>query len=122
VVSSQPSFLGFIQGQLGWTLLWLAIGWLVGGFAEELLFRGFLIRRTADACGGALFGHVLGIAGQALLFGSLHWYAGSFALVHATVFALVIGCGYYAAGRNLWPLILVHGIWNTRGIWSQYSG
>jgi hypothetical protein len=24
-------------------------------------------------------------------------------------------------GRNLWPLIAVHGVWNTVGIWGTYA-
>jgi membrane protease YdiL (CAAX protease family) len=120
--SHQPSFMGYIHGKLVPTLGWLAIGWLVGGFAEELLFRGFLLRRTAEALGGGPWGQAVGVAGQALLFGSLHWYGGAFAFVHAGVFALVMGLFYLVAGRNLWPLIVVHGLWNTLGIWSVYAG
>jgi membrane protease YdiL (CAAX protease family) len=119
--SDQPSFILYIRGRLAPTLLWVAIGWLVGGFSEELLFRGFLQRRVADLCGGRQVGHGLGVLSQALLFGSLHWYAGAFAFVHAAVFATVFGIAYFAAGRNLWPLILVHGIWNTIGVWGVYT-
>jgi len=120
-VVPQPAFLSYIQGKLVPFLGWLAIAWLVGGFAEELLFRGFLLRRAAELCGGGVPGQVFGAVAQALLFGALHWYGGSFAFVHAGVFALQMALGYFAVGRNLWPLIAVHGIWNTRGLWSTYT-
>jgi membrane protease YdiL (CAAX protease family) len=119
--SSQPSFLGYIRGKLVPFLGWLAIGWLIGGFAEELLFRGFLMRRAAEALGSGPGASALAVAMQALLFGSLHWYGGAFAFVHATVFAAVVGTFYFVAGKNLWPLILVHGVWNTVGVWSVYT-
>jgi membrane protease YdiL (CAAX protease family) len=119
--AGQPSFMVYIRGKLVPFLGWLAIGWLVGGFAEELLFRGFLQRRGAEVLGGSRAAQALAVLGQALLFGSLHWYGGSYAFVHATVYAAIAGAAYHAVGKNLWPLILVHGVWNTVGIWSVYA-
>jgi len=43
----QPSFMAYIKGDLGGFLLWAAIGWIVGAFIEECLFRGFLLTRIA---------------------------------------------------------------------------
>ncbi len=119
---SQPSFILYIRGNLGHALLWVLIGWVVGGFFEELLFRGFLLRRVAEACGGHALGLGCGVLAQALLFGALHLYAGPFAFVHSALFAVLSGAAYLLAGQNLWPLILVHGIWNTVGLWSVYAG
>ena len=117
----QPSFLGYIRGNLGGFLTWLAIGWIVGGFIEELLFRGFFLNRIADLLGGTMPALVAGVLAQAVLFGMLHLYAGGFAFLFATVFALANGVFYLTAGRNLWPLILVHGAWNSVQIWSVYQ-
>ncbi|HEY4997886.1 MAG TPA: hypothetical protein VII36_02025 [Usitatibacter sp.] len=36
-------------------------------------------------------------------------------------FAMAHGLFYVLLGRNLWPLIVVHGVWNTVGMWSTYS-
>jgi hypothetical protein len=117
----QPSFMAYIRGNLGGFLTWLAIGWIVGGFAEELLFRGFLLNRIADLLGGTMPALVAGVVAQAVLFGMLHLYGGGFAFLFATVFALANGVFYLAAGRNLWPLIVVHGVWNTVQIWGLYQ-
>jgi membrane protease YdiL (CAAX protease family) len=117
----QPSFLAYIRGNLGGFLTWLAIGWIVGAFIEELLFRGFLLNRIADLLGGTKAALALGVVAQAVLFGALHLYGGGFAFLYATVFALANGVFYLAAGRNLWPLILVHGVWNTVQIWGLYQ-
>ena len=116
----RPSFLGYIRGNLGGFLTWLAIGWIVGAFIEELLFRGFLLNRVADVLGGGKAALAVGVVAQAVLFGALHFYGGAFAFLHATVFALANGVFYLLAGRNLWPLIIVHGAWNTVAIWSLY--
>jgi uncharacterized protein len=40
------------------------------------------------------------------------------ALDVAVVIAAIV---YVLLRRNLWPLIVVHGVWNTVGIWSVYA-
>ena len=40
----------------------------------------------------------------------------------AGLFALIYGAAYRLFGRNLWPLILVHGTWNSFAIWGAYAG
>jgi membrane protease YdiL (CAAX protease family) len=116
----QPSFIAYIRGNLGGFLTWLAIGWIVGGFIEELLFRGFLLDRIAGLLGGTKAALVAAVVAQAVLFGMLHLYGGGFAFLFAAVFALANGAFYLAAGRNLWPLIIVHGVWNSVQIWALY--
>ena len=79
----QVSFLDYVRGNVGGFVLWAAIGWIVGGFIEECLFRGFLLTRVSQLFANGIF--------------------------------------YVLLGRNLWPLIVVHGVWNTVGIWSTYA-
>jgi uncharacterized protein len=116
-----PSFMLYIRGDFPAFLLWVAVGWVVGGFMEECLFRGFLLGRIAQLFGGGGAGLAAGIVAQALLFGSMHLYGGAFAFVYATVFALANGIFYLLLGRNLWPLIVVHGVWNTVAVWGIYA-
>ena len=117
----QVSFLEYVRGNVGGLVLWAAIGWIVGGFIEECLFRGFLLTRVSQLFANPAAGVAVGIVAQAVLFGSLHLYGGAFAFIYATVFALANGIFYVLLGRNLWPLIVVHGVWNTVGIWSTYA-
>ena len=117
----QPSFLGYIRGNTSAFLLWVAIGWIVGGFIEEMLFRGFLLTRVSQLFANPRAGLVVGVVAQALLFGALHLYAGAFAFIFASTLALSSGVFYLLLGRNLWPLIAVHGAWNTVAMWGIYS-
>ena len=116
----QPSFLGYIRGNTSAFLLWLAIGWIVGAFSEEALFRGFLLTRVSQLFANPAVGLAAGIVGQALLFGALHLYAGGFAFIFAAIMALSSGVFYLLLGRNLWPLIAVHGAWNSVAMWGVY--
>lgn len=118
----RPSFLVYIHGSLAGLATWLAIGWIVGGFCEEVLFRGFLLGRVAALLGGSNAAWAIAVVPQAILFGMLHLYAGPLAFVSAALFGLAQGAFYLAAGRNLVPLMVVHGVWNTVGIYAVYRG
>jgi CAAX protease family protein len=117
----QTSFLLYIRGDFPAFLLWVVIGWVVGAFMEECLFRGFLLTRVAQLFGGGPAAVATGIVAQALLFGSMHLYGGAFAFVYAAVFALASGAFYLLMGRNLWALIAVHGVWNSVAVWGVYA-
>ena len=117
----QVSFMAYVRGNLGGFALWVTIGWIVGGFIEECLFRGFLLTRVSQLFANPAAGIAIAIVAQAVLFGSLHLYGGAFAFIHATVFAIANGIFYVLLGRNLWPLIAVHGLWNSIAMWIVYS-
>ena len=117
-----PPFLAYIRGNLPAFLEWVAIGCIVGGWFEECLFRGFLLDRVANVLGGGAGAVGVAVVAQAVLFGALHLYGGSFAFLYATLFALVHAVFFVLAGRNLWPLIVVHAAWNTAGMWQVYAG
>ena len=55
----------------------------MGGLCEECLFRGFLLDRVAKRCGGGAAAVTVAIVAQAVLFGTLHLYAGTFAFIYA---------------------------------------
>lgn len=123
--TASPSVLSSIGGNEAALLVWLAVAWCVGGFIEELLFRGFLLNRIEAFLGKRASGTVAAataVLAQAALFGTLHLYQGSFGFVFAGLFALIYGVAYRLFGRDLWPLILVHGTWNSFAIWGAYAG
>ena len=54
-----------------------------------------------------------GLPDQAALFGLLHTYLGLSGGVSAGFSALTNGVFFLLSGRNLWPVILVHGMWDS---------
>jgi len=120
-VGSGPVFLAYIRGNALALVGWLAVAWLVGGFAEELLFRGFLINRIERALGGTRVACLVAVVAQAVLFGVMHLHQGTYGFVFAGTIAVIYGVAYLALGRNLWPLILVHGTWNSVAILRLYG-
>ncbi len=110
------AFFAHIEGSLPALALWLVIAWLVGGFAEELVFRGYLMNRIGMLLGGRRVGWVIAVTVQALIFGLGHAYVGLTGAVSGTLTALVYGAFVLLAKRRLWPVILVHGLWDSLGV------
>lgn len=110
------SFFAHIQGNVPALVLWLVIAWGVGGFGEEMLMRGYLMNRISRLFGGTGWAWTLAVVSQALLFGVAHTYVGLTGIVGAGFTALTFGLFYLLAGRNLWPVIIVHGLWDTLGV------
>ena len=119
--TQRPSFVTNLPGNAAVLAFWLAISWLVGGVCEECLFRGFLLSRVEALLGASAAATAVAIVAQALLFGSLHLYGGTFAFLYATLFGAVHGVFYLLAGRNLLALIVVHAIWDSVAFWSVYA-
>ncbi|MCW8876577.1 MAG: CPBP family intramembrane metalloprotease [Kangiellaceae bacterium] len=110
-----------VPGNLGLYLMWIAISWLIGGFTEELLFRGFLINRFENLFSKIPFAIVFAILFQALIFGQQHmYYQGVVGLVSTGIIGIVSGVIYVLCKRRLWALILSHGLANTLGMTMLY--
>ncbi|MEO1657099.1 MAG: CPBP family intramembrane glutamic endopeptidase [Pseudomonadota bacterium] len=112
-----------VPGSLPAYLFWIATAWIVGGFTEELLFRGVLILRMEQLLRGVPLAPVFAIAFQAFIFGQQHaYYQGVAGWVATSAIAAVSGLFYLGLKRNLWPLILSHGLSNTIGLTLIYLG
>jgi len=105
-----------LEGNFPLLLLWLAIVWGIGAFGEEMIFRGFLLHRFAGLLGGTTLGWIFAVVIQALFFGLAHAWQGFYGMLATGLGALTYGIFYLIAGKNLWPVILVHGIWDTLGL------
>ena len=110
------SALTHIYGNLPAYIGWLVITWVAAAFGEELIFRGYLMNRFAALGGGSATAWAIAILGQAVLFGAGHLYAGVGSAITTSFGAIFTGIFFFVAGRNLWALIIAHGIWDSLGI------
>lgn len=118
---SDYAFFQHLRGNELALAAWLTIAWTTAAFGEEIFFRGYLIQRITALFGGTTLAVWAGVIGQSLLFGIGHAYQGPVGIVGATMSAFLFGSFYILSspltgGRNLWPLIIAHGIWDTLGI------
>lgn len=113
-----------IEGNLNAYILIMLIVWTHGSFFEELLFRAFMISHISEFMGGKLSSDVIALILSSTFFGYRHaYYQG----IHG---ALITGAGGFAFGalyfwfgrKNIIPLILAHGIFNTLGQTFRFLG
>lgn len=91
----------------------IVVVWVTSSFAEEVIYRAFLINRLEEAFAGAR--HVLPIAVvvSGLIFGAIHYSWGPVGMMQTAVVGLALGTAYVKLGRRLWIVILVHGYLDT---------
>ncbi len=112
-----------IRGHLGmYLLLLIPVGWGAAGFGEELIYRGFLFGRLAQALGGAQLAQAGALLLQAGLFALGHSYLGPRGMLNAGLLGLLSGAAYIANGRMLWPLVFAHAAVDTSGLTALYLG
>jgi membrane protease YdiL (CAAX protease family) len=111
-----------IRGNPGVLIGNLLSVWFNSAFGEELIWRGFLLTRLAHVLGGsrrALWGSV---AISSVLFGVLHVYQGFSGVVITGMIGLVFCVFFVLLKRNLWALILAHGLMHLMSFTAIYFG
>jgi membrane protease YdiL (CAAX protease family) len=112
---------GHLAGNVSGTLWWIAVGFSIGGFAEEMIFRGFIINRLRTLLPPGGWGNAMAVLLQAILFGAAHAYnRGLYGFIVLGTVGVVLGTCYIMFGRNLWPVILAHGLGNALGFLLRY--
>ncbi len=84
----------------GWWILFVILIGLIPGFAEEMLFRGYIQSRFVSR-----FGPIIGIGVTSILFGLAHVMPA--AVVMATFIGLYLGIVAWKTG-SIWPTIGAH--------------
>ena len=102
-----------LKGDLPLAFARAGLGLIVVGFVEELLFRGFVLDRLAKAFGSGVLALGGALAGQAALFALAHAYQGVEGMLFTGAVGLLFGIAFVAAGRNLWPVIIAHGVFDA---------
>ena len=91
----------------------LIASWTEAAFAEEMVFRGYLMNRLADMFGHNFLGWTIALIVQAVVFASGHSYQGLAGMLSAGSFAILLGLLYLGTKRNLWNCVIAHGLNDT---------
>jgi membrane protease YdiL (CAAX protease family) len=111
-----------LVGNLRLTLAGLAVVWTFAAFGEELVYRGYLMSRAADAGDRSPGAWVASLGLVVVLFAVAHAYKGAPGMIDSGLSALVLGTAYIRSGRNLWLPILTHGLIDTFALALVYTG
>ena len=113
VVSTNMSRFGMLHGNLPNLIFNVVVIWITAGFIEELVWRAYLINRFTDIFGQTRKASVIAIFCSSSLFGIVHFYQGPSGMLLAGVTGLLFSVAFLIRRRNLWPLVIAHGLINT---------
>jgi uncharacterized protein len=111
-----------VKGNVAGLITLLAIGWIVGGFFEEFFFRGYLFNRIRTLVTNPLLFKIVAITLTSVVFAFAHNYQGLGGIVGTFYFAVIMGLLYFYFGKNVWYLVIIHGLFDTVGIFKLYLG
>jgi hypothetical protein len=117
-LSSYKEVKGNITGLIGM----LALGWLVGGLFEEFFFRGYLFNRINSLFTNPVLQKCIAILVVSVVFAFAHNYQGIGGIIGTFWFSVVMSLLYFYFGRNVWYLILIHGLYDMVGIFRLFFG
>jgi len=86
------------------------VTWVLIGFGEEFVFRGFILNRLLLLTGESRSGLVLASLLQAIWFGAGHASQGVTGMLMTGAVGFVLALVFLTRmDRNLWPLVIAHG-------------
>ena len=95
--------------------------WFVAAIPEEVIFRGYMLGRLSKSFGGQRVAWITSAVVISVIFGVDHFYQGP-AGIFATGFVGLLFCfAFMIFRRNLWILIIAHGLIDTLAFISIYA-
>ena len=102
-----------VQGNLELTLFGVFYAFIGAGFYEEFMFRGFLMQGVAMLFGASRGAWIVACLLQGALFGVAHAYQNPLGIAITGTLGVLMGLLVLASGRNLWPVIIGHGLFDA---------
>lgn len=104
-----------LKGNVGSLAYFLFLTWTLAAFGEEIVYRGYLQKRTRDIFGNAQAGIILAVAISSILFGIAHLEQGAIGFVVTSIDAVFFSAIKLRFNNNLFASVLAHGFNNTIG-------
>ncbi len=103
----------YLRDNLGALVLTLAGVYFISSFAEEVIYRGFLITRLAELTGPSKYNRIIAVLLSSAGFGLIHYTWGTMGMIQTGIFGLAMGICYFLLKKRLWALILAHAYMDT---------
>ena len=110
----------YLRSNLTMTILALLSVYLVSSFAEEVIYRGFMITRITEAAAEGRGTRLLAVIISSAVFGLVHSDWGISGMVQATFMGIALGASYLIVQRNLWVTIFAHAYMDTILVLQMY--
>jgi membrane protease YdiL (CAAX protease family) len=102
-----------VQGNLGLTIYAVCYAFIGAGPYEEFMFRGFLMQGLAMCFGASRGAWIAACILQGTLFGAAHAYQNPLGMAITGTLGVLLGIIVLVSGRNLWLVIIGHGLYDA---------
>jgi uncharacterized protein len=118
LVAKPPTLGAFrmLQQSRGKLILGIVVAWVLGGFLEELVFRGIILQSIEALLSVWLVAPMatgIAVGTAAAGAGLIHSYQGLRATIIVTQLSVLFGLLFVVSGYNLWAVISCHGLYDT---------
>ena len=111
-----------LEGNTTALLVSLPFIWVTAAFAEEIVYRGYLMPRLQNLFGNGKMGIILSMLIPSVIFGYAHSYQGLSGQLLAGMVGLILAITFHFRKNNLWFNVMVHGVIDTIALLIFYSG
>jgi membrane protease YdiL (CAAX protease family) len=109
-----------VKGDLGGYISLMLVMWVFAAFGEEFLNRGFYMKWLAEFMGNSKKSWIISGIITSAYFAAGHVYQGVRGALGVFFWSLLISLIFMKNRKNLWLLILIHGLFDTVGITLLY--
>ena len=102
-----------VQGNPELTIYAVCYAFIGAGLYEEFMFRGFLMQGLAMCFGASRGGWIAACIIQGALFGAAHAYQNPLGIAITGTLGVLLGVIVLVSGRNLWLVIIGHGLYDA---------
>ena len=112
----------FIRKKLSNLIITIVAAWIIGGFYEEIVFRGFIQITIQEWFKRFRYSFWLAGLSTSILFGLYHWQQGIFGIVPSALGGLLWTFLLWRYKGNLWYPIISHAVYDTIALTMIYFG
>jgi membrane protease YdiL (CAAX protease family) len=105
-----------LKGNLINYVLFIVFMWIVAGFGEEFLFRGYILKRLSVIFGDTNNAWWLAILISSIIFGLAHFYQGVTGVLTTGLIGFIFGIIFFKNKQNLTVAMFTHGFYDMIGI------
>lgn len=102
-----------LEGNLPLLIISVVLAWTTVAFGEEMIYRAFLINQLGTLFQSKRLRWTLSLIFSSIFFGLVHFYQGPLGIVLTGLTGLLFGLIYLKSNRNLWAIIIAHGLIDT---------
>ncbi len=112
-----------MKGNTLYFLIGIISSIVTAGFGEEIIWRGYILRRLATIFGNRSSSWVIALLITSVLFGCLHFYQGMVGIVQTGFTGFLLGLIFILNGKkSLWVNIIAHSTIDIISLTAIYLG